>query len=122
MRSKLRVIFVLASQAQFGINGAALGIAAGTVLVTMLHYATVLKRIQFTIYVLDYVKFAFAAVAAGWGGTILYGQLLVNLAPLLKLFTAITITALVYIILILALKLLTKSDLMKIPYLNKIIK
>ena len=47
---------------QFGINGAALGIAAGTVLVTMLHYATVLKRIQFTIYVLDYVKFAFAAV------------------------------------------------------------
>ena len=119
---KITVIFMLASQAQFGINGAALGIAAGTVLVTMLHYATVLKRIQFTIYVLDYVKFAFVAVAAGWGGTILYGQLLVNLAPLLKLFTAITITALVYVILILALKLLTKSDLMKIPYLNKLIK
>ncbi len=116
---KITVIFMLASQAQFGINGAALGIAAGTVLVTMLHYATVLKRIQFTIYVLDYVKFAFAAVAAGWVRDNHLWTTPSNLAPLLKLFTAITITALVYVILILVLKLLTKSDLMKIPYLNK---
>src|SRR5690606_1511375 len=45
---KLAVIFSLASQPAFGINGAALGIVAGTVLVTLLHFASVLKKISFS--------------------------------------------------------------------------
>ncbi len=53
---KTVVIFLLASQASFGINGVALGIMVGFVLVTILHFATVLKKISFSFIVLDYIK------------------------------------------------------------------
>ena len=53
---KTAVIFLLASQPSFGINGAALGIITGFVLVTFLHFATVLKRISFSFYFREYMK------------------------------------------------------------------
>ena len=51
---KLIVIFVLASRPEFQMMGA-LAIAANIVTVTFLHYATVLKKITFTIYAKDYI-------------------------------------------------------------------
>lgn len=119
---KMIVIFALASQPQFGIKGAALGIAAGTVLVTMLHYATVLKRLQFTIYLLDYGKFIFATVLTGVIATVFYQQLFVHAHLFLRLLIGISITSLIYVLLIMCLNLLKKSDLIKFPILNKILK
>ena len=52
---KLIVIFVLASRPEFQMMGVALAIAANIVTVTFLHYATVLKKITFTIYAKDYI-------------------------------------------------------------------
>ena len=39
---------LLASKESFGIMGAAIGIAVGTVLVTFLHFSTVIKVVPFT--------------------------------------------------------------------------
>ncbi|MFK4997598.1 polysaccharide biosynthesis C-terminal domain-containing protein [Bacillus sp. N9] len=108
---KIAVIFVLTSRPEFGINGAALGIATGTVLITMLHYATVLKRVQFTVYIRDYVKFIVAACLAGYSGVLLYTQVFNHLHDLLRLLLGIVMTSLLYIILIFSFRLLHKSDL-----------
>ncbi|MBS4176222.1 stage V sporulation protein B [Lederbergia citrea] len=119
---KIGVIFVLASRTEFGINGVALGIAAGTVLITMLHYATVLKRIQFTIYILHYIKFGIAALTTCWIGNYLIKKVFADsMSSLLDLLIGILLTSLLYIILLICLKLLQKDDLTKIPFINKLI-
>lgn len=53
---KVAAIFVLASQPELGIIGAALGYVINVVLVTLLHFATVVKSVGFTLIVRDYVK------------------------------------------------------------------
>ncbi|MBS4208986.1 stage V sporulation protein B [Bacillus sp. FJAT-50079] len=108
---KIGVIFVLASRPEFGINGAALGIATGTVLITMLHYATVLKRIQFTVYIREYIKFIIASCLAAYIGLLLYSHTFSQIHDLLRLLIGIAITSVLYIVLIFSLKLLRKSDL-----------
>jgi stage V sporulation protein B len=115
--AKLAVIFALATRPEFGINGAALGIAVGTVLVTALHYATALKKVQFTVYILDYIKFFLAAFLAGWCGKISFQLLAIEPLPL-KLLVCITMTAVSYGILLFSLKLATKHDLQKIPVMK----
>lgn len=116
---KLVVIFVLASQPQFGINGAALGIVTGTLLVTLLHYTTVLKQVQFTIYVLGYVKFFFVTCIAGASGHLFYHYYLGEMPQLLKLINGILFTAVVYFILLLFSKLIKRDDFTKIPFVKK---
>ena len=41
---KTVVIFLLASQPAFGINGVAMGLLVGFILVTLLHFSTILKK------------------------------------------------------------------------------
>ncbi|VEF47668.1 stage V sporulation protein B [Bacillus freudenreichii] len=118
---KLGVIFMLASQPTIGITGAALGIATGTLLITALHYATVLKKVQFTVYINDYVKFFAAAIMAGWGGKIIYDSLFFN-SSLIKLTIGIIFITLIYLALLVGFKLVTKSDMRKIPIIGNIIK
>ncbi|MBS4199785.1 stage V sporulation protein B [Bacillus sp. FJAT-49732] len=119
---KIAVIFALASQPQFGINGAALGIAAGTVLVTMLHFATVLKKIQFSIYFWDYGKFIIATLFAGIAGTICYKTTLIESPELVRLLLGISITTITYLFFSILFNLLTKSDLLRIPFINRFIR
>ncbi|MFD1705516.1 stage V sporulation protein B [Siminovitchia sediminis] len=116
---KLTVIFVLASQPDIGITGAALGIATGTVLITTLHFATVLKKIQFTVYIQEYVKFFAAAIAAGFCGRLMYSGLQVP-STFLQLVACIIFTALIYILLLFPLKLIKKNDLQRIPLINNL--
>src|SRR5690606_32779699 len=117
----LGVIFMLASQPHIGITGAALGIATGTVLITALHYATVLKKVQFTMYIYDYVKFFAAAILAGWSGKIIYDTLFFN-SSFIKLAIGIIFTTVIYLGLLFGFRLLNKSDVAKIPVIGNIIK
>jgi len=75
---KTAVIFLLASQPSFGITRAALGIIVGFVLVTILHFATVLKKIAFSFYIRDYAKAFIAMGISGWCGYWLFGHFLIN--------------------------------------------
>lgn len=115
---KLGTIFVLASQPQLGITGAALGIMTSTLLVTLLHFATVIKKIQFTIYVRDYVKFIFVTITSGLLGYYIYEHLLSGQA-LARLCCGIIVTTLIYLLFVLFTKLIKKSDLVYIPFIKK---
>lgn len=118
---KLAVIFVLASRPEFGINGAALGIVTSIVLVTLLHFATILKKISFTIYVLEYVKFSIVTILACVFGYWIYHHISFHELAIIHLLICIILTSILYVLLLLGTKLLTKSDLRLIPIINKFI-
>jgi stage V sporulation protein B len=115
---KTAVIFLLASQPTFGITGAALGIMVGFVLVTILHFATVLKRIAFSFYLLEYLKGFAAMAAAGLIGYWLYSNTLLTEHLITRVCSSITGMTLSYFILLLLLALLKKDDLKRVPYIG----
>lgn len=118
---KTAVIFVLASQPSFGITGAALGITIGFVLVTVLHFATVLKRISFSFYVFDYLKTFLVMGASGWVGYWLFANVLTAEHLVVRVLTSIAGMTMAYFLLLLLMGLLKKDDLKRIPYLGNLL-
>ncbi|CAM3820176.1 stage V sporulation protein B [Mesobacillus zeae] len=117
--AKTAAIFLLASQPSFGIMGVALGITLGVVLVTILHFATVLKRIPFTFCVREYTA-AFAIMGVSFlAGFQLYGRLPIGWGlPLRVLFVSILLTTF-YFLLVIAAGLLKKEEVVRIPYIGR---
>ncbi|GIN38632.1 MULTISPECIES: stage V sporulation protein B [Heyndrickxia] len=118
---KLGMIFILASNPDYGITGAALGIMTSTLLVTLLHYTTIIKKIQFTIYILEYVKFLITTLVSGFIGYWWYHHYLIQETPFTRLICGIIITSIVYLLLLLLTKLINKEDLSYIPIIKKFV-
>lgn len=116
---KILTIFALASRPELGIMGAALGYAINVVLVTLLNLASVVKSIGFRLVVWDYVKGAAAMLATGAFG--LYGSKHWFTAWKLLPRTALLIaaTAGFYLILIIAVRLVTKKEFEHFPVIGK---
>jgi stage V sporulation protein B len=117
---KTAVIFVLASQASFGITGAALGIITGFVLVTILHFATVLKKIPFSFYISDYMKGFLAMGGSGMIGYWLFKNFFLTEPLTIRVITTLMAMSLSYVILVLLFGLIKKDELKRIPGLNKL--
>jgi stage V sporulation protein B len=115
---KIGVIFALASQPNFGIKGAALGIIAGFVLVTMLHFATVLKKIAFSFYVKDYLKTLLVMGASGWMGYWVYSHLVPTYSKLTAVLLTTGVISVTYITLLIMLGLVTRDELKRIPWVG----
>ncbi|RTR35435.1 stage V sporulation protein B [Robertmurraya yapensis] len=116
---KLAVIFALASQPSFGINGVALGIIVGIVLVTFLHFATVMKKISFTFYIREYLLAFIVMGLSGWAGALTYQNLLGEMSPVMKLVMATIVISFAYCSLLLAFGLIRKNDLERIPIIGQ---
>ncbi|MFD2971306.1 stage V sporulation protein B [Peribacillus deserti] len=118
---KTAVIFIFASQEQFGIMGAAAGIAVGTVLVTMLHYATIMKRINMSIHIRPYFFTFLIMVPAGFIGHYCYYELLADMAPNLKLILAVVIMTAIFVSLTFFCKLISKEEARRIPLFGRLL-
>ncbi|CAM3705813.1 stage V sporulation protein B [Aeromicrobium ponti] len=119
---KTAVIFLLASQPAFGINGVAMGILVGTVLVTMLHFATVLKAISFTFYVRDYLKtFVAMGLSGGLGFWLLNDMLPQTMNIAIRVILISTAIVAIYFLLLLLFGLIKKNELIRIPFIGKIL-
>ncbi|RBP94010.1 stage V sporulation protein B [Cytobacillus firmus] len=119
---KTAVIFLLASQPAFGINGVAMGILTGTVLVTMLHFATVLKAISFTFFIRDYLKtFIAMFLSGGIGFWMLKDLLSPDLNTAVRVIVISSAIASAYIIFLLLFKLIKKGDLIRIPWVGRLL-
>jgi stage V sporulation protein B len=118
---KTAVIFLLASQPSFGITGAALGIIVGFVLVTGLHFATVLKKVSFSFYIRDYVKGFIAMGVAAWCGYWLFENILIETHLVIRVANAAFAMTLSYSILLLIFGLIKKDELKRIPWIGKFI-
>jgi stage V sporulation protein B len=118
---KTAVIFLLASQPAFGITGAALGIIVGFVLVTGLHFATVLKKVSFSFYIRDYAKGFIAMGVAAWCGYWLFENILLETHLVIRVANAAFSMTLSYSILLLIFGLIKKDELKRIPWIGRFI-
>ncbi|MGE6259535.1 stage V sporulation protein B [Heyndrickxia sporothermodurans] len=118
---KLGIIFILASNPQLGITGAALGIMTSTLLVTLLHFSTVIKKIQFTIYIRDYIKFLLVTISTGFIGYWWYEHHLLQENLITRLICGVLLTTLSYLLFMLITRLIKKSDIAYIPFLRKLL-
>lgn len=116
---KTAVIFLLASQPAFGINGAALGIIMGFVLVTVLHFATVLKKISFSFYIGEYLKSFFVMILSGLAGYWLFEHTFLEEHLATRVLSATAAMSILYLILILLLGLIKKDEISRIPWIGK---
>lgn len=116
---KLAIIFALATQPSFGINGAAIGIIVGMVLVTLLHFATVLKKISFTFYIRDYVKSFFIMGMSGWLGYWVFTQITSHAPMFMNILISTLVISFSYLILLLILGLIRKNDVKRIPKIGR---
>lgn len=119
---KIAAIFVLASKPSIGIMGAALAIVISIVLVTLLHFTTVVKAISYTIVVKDYLKGIATIIICGFAATFLSDWFIKSNTLLTGTMTAILFTTLFYIFLLVIFNLLKKEDVIHIPFINKLVK
>ncbi|WP_163101821.1 stage V sporulation protein B [Peribacillus alkalitolerans] len=120
--AKTAIIFLLASREEFGIMGAALGMAVGIVLVTFLHFFTIVKKVSFTIEVRQYLVTLGVTFLSGFIGFLCYNKIFTAMGPITNLLVSITILTIVFIILLIGMKVIKKSELQKIPYISFLIR
>ncbi|WP_245745184.1 stage V sporulation protein B [Lentibacillus persicus] len=116
---KLTVLFFLASNPNFGINGVAIAMAVGVVLVTLLHLASLHNKIGFMISWVDLCKMGlllFSLLVSGRFLKTIFTGFETNLLIFILILSVLTV---VYIILLFALKFITKEELTQIPLLKK---
>ncbi|WP_110111458.1 stage V sporulation protein B [Bacillus sp. CGMCC 1.16541] len=111
---KTTLIFLLATRPSFGIMGAALAIVVGMMLVTLLHLGTVMKKISYTIHVMDYVKSFVVMILSGVVGHYAYLYLFHSLDLGIKTILSIVVTSLTYLLFLFAFKLVTKQELQRV--------
>ncbi|MBU9712510.1 stage V sporulation protein B [Evansella tamaricis] len=116
---KIAAIFILASRPEFGIMGAALAIVIGFLLVTFLHFATIVKAISFTLNIRDIVKVVASIVITGGFATWFWNQSIFINSLLHKTISSILLAGIVYLVLITVLGLVKKEELARVPILNK---
>lgn len=119
---KTLAIFVLASMPSLGIKGVALAISSGIVLVTLLHFATLLKVTSFKIQTNDLLKCLCSVIICWLVAQPLY-DLLINDTDLLStLVLSIFFVCVIYCIVSVLIGAIKKEDLKPIPFVGKLIK
>ncbi|CAM3937283.1 stage V sporulation protein B [Mesobacillus thioparans] len=117
--AKTAVIFLLASQPSFGINGVALGMVMGIVLITLLHFATMLKAVSFTFYVKDYLKLFAIIILSGSLGFLLWDWQGESQGLSVRILSNAAAVTTLYLSLSIALGLIRKNELLKIQSVLK---
>ncbi|MEN2765877.1 stage V sporulation protein B [Ornithinibacillus xuwenensis] len=116
---KFIVLFILASNESFGIMGVAIAMSVGVVLVTLLHLAALQKTINFFIPMKDIIKMI-VLILLTWGVGSVIHDFYIKYDPNLLLFgLSLLALAIVYIVMLFALKFITKEELEQIPFLQK---
>src|SRR5690625_6435773 len=69
---KLTIIFMLGSHPNFQMNGVVIGMIVGVLLITILHYVTLKKTIQFFMKVNDIMQLALLLVLTWFASTFTY--------------------------------------------------
>ncbi|MBO8172616.1 MAG: stage V sporulation protein B [Bacillaceae bacterium] len=116
---KTIMIFVLASRPELGINGVAMAINIGVVLVTLLHFFSIIKLVGFSIQGGDFVKVGIIVVLMGYLGVLTYNYVLNTydfyaIALLVGLMASVSL----YFIMLLSLRVIGQQDISRIPWIG----
>ncbi|MBD8069322.1 stage V sporulation protein B [Bacillus sp. PS06] len=116
---KTALIFILASQPALGIMGAALAIMIGMVLVTLLHFSTIVKVISYSFYVRDYIKSFITMVGSGIVGHYTYFSLTNEMTLASRTIIALAACTIVYCLLLIVFNLIKKEEMIRIPFIGR---
>lgn len=115
---KIGLIIALASNPQLGIMGALIAIAINTVLVTLLHSASVKKFVGYKMNTFDFLKVGGAMIIAG--ALSKYFSSYFSAHPeWVTLIIASIIVMIVYLYLMFLMKIIEKNDLARIPFIGR---
>lgn len=117
---KTAAIFALATRPEFGIMGAALAIVVGFVLVTLLHLATIAKNAGFSIELRMILKLILLIGGTIYISTLLKTYVHVVNSALVELLLQLSLTAVLYLGLMLMLNLLKASEIRHFPLFRKL--
>ncbi|WP_245996011.1 stage V sporulation protein B [Paenibacillus taihuensis] len=115
---KLVLIMELASQPKLGIYGALIAININIVLVTVLHWISVVRATGFSMHLLDFLKVGSAMCIMG-AASLWVMNLQVLPALWQNLITACFAGSVIYMILMVMLRIIDRSDAARIPFLGR---
>ncbi|RXT14751.1 stage V sporulation protein B [Ammoniphilus sp. CFH 90114] len=118
---KTFAIYILATNPNIGTNGITIAISIGIVIVTLLHFFSVVKLTGLSIQLRDFIKVALSMIGMGWFGILSFEKLQVWMPQSAALFSASLGAIFIYLIFLLFLKVLGKQDIQRIPFLGKFI-
>ncbi|PTM58330.1 stage V sporulation protein B [Desmospora activa] len=114
---KTALIFLLGSQPALGIDGVVLAINCGIIIVTALHFISIIHYVPFTLIFRDWIKLSFAIAGMG---TVLH--FVINRGGkelMITVSAAIVVSLMLYGIFLILLGLLKKEDIERVPYVGK---
>lgn len=120
---KTGAIFILASQPELGINGAALAINLNVCLVTLLHFFSVVKVVGFTFQLRDFLKVGVAMGGMALGGNFVYKGLLSagDLGRFGSLFLALCAALFIYFCILTLVRMIGRQDIERFPVIGKLL-
>ncbi|MCY9196925.1 stage V sporulation protein B [Bacillus atrophaeus] len=118
---KTGLIFALATRPSLGIMGAALAIVTGMVLVTLLHAATVSKVLPICIKIKEYAMCIAIIFVSGYLSSIMKHYIRFSGSEAVNLVGWVTLSAALYIILLLLFRLIKKDELRRIPVIGRFV-
>jgi stage V sporulation protein B len=115
---KLILIIQLATQPEYGILGAVIAIGVSMVLVTLLHWISLARLTGFRMQPLDFLKVTAAMIIMSAAALWIWNS---NFLPhrSLNLILASIIAVLIYLLLLIALKLIDRHDVVRIPLIGR---
>lgn len=114
--TKTIAILVLASQPQFGIDGVAIAINLGMLLVTVLHFRSIIHIIGYTIVLKPILAIGFSALLMGYISYYLMFKAFINIPMGFRLLVVSILSLIAYVYLLLFLKVIKKQDFERIPW------
>ncbi|WEK55384.1 MAG: stage V sporulation protein B [Candidatus Cohnella colombiensis] len=116
---KLILIIQLATRPEYGIIGAVIAIGVNMLLVTLLHWISVARLTGFRLQSLVFLKIAFATVVMSAVTLWIWDQRWLGLFWL-DLAAASIIATVCYLLILIALRLIDRHDVARIPYIGKL--
>lgn len=118
---KTIAILLLASRPELGINGVAISINIGIVLVTILHFRSVVNIIGYSIDLKPIIKIGISGLIIGYITYYIINNYFLSFPTLVRLLLITIIYCIVYFYLLILSKVIEKQDIKKIPWIgNKI--
>jgi stage V sporulation protein B len=112
---KLTLIYLLATQPQFGIYGVLAAINVNIVLVTMLHWNSVVRLVKYDFPFLDIIKTGVAAAVTGSAAYYIFTTAW-HPSPLFRFLFSGLAAAVIYVASVFVLKLVDKDDFGRLPF------
>ncbi|MEJ8545696.1 stage V sporulation protein B [Brevibacillus borstelensis] len=116
---KTVAMFVFTARPEFGIHGAVIATNIGITLVTFLHIASLVKKIGFTVDIVEMGKIVAAMFAMGYSGSYMASHWFADVSVGRLLLICSLASMLLYLLLLVAFRILGKQDVRRIPWIGE---